>query len=93
MSLVGSITALAAGQAAVDENSLPKGYYNFPKAPPNVRPPRIRKPPYLPIAIDCAGMMDMNPLNSKHTLCGDINRGYIPRNPMGQMLDGQPYPL
>lgn len=87
------VRASQSPQAGVDENSLPNGYYNFAKAPAGMRPPKIRKPPYLPIAVDCPGVFDVNPLNSKNTLCGDINRGYIPRNPIGQMLDGQPYPL
>ncbi|OTF73328.1 hypothetical protein BLA29_006591 [Euroglyphus maynei] len=26
-------------------------------------------------------------------MCGDLNRGLIPRNPMGQYLNGEPYPF
>lgn len=32
-------------------------------------------------------------LFSKENLCGDLNRGYVPLNPMMQEIDGQPYPL
>ena len=32
------------------------GYYAFDKAvQPNVQPPRVRKPPYLPTNVPCAG--------------------------------------
>ncbi len=29
----------------------------------------------------------------KYTLCGDLNQGFVPKNPMGQNVLGQPYPL
>jgi len=32
-------------------------------------------------------------LSPKETLCGDLNRGYVPLNPMMQEIDAQPYPL
>ena len=30
---------------------------------------------------------------SIHNICGDLNKGYIPRNPMKQKFDGSAYPL
>lgn len=32
-------------------------------------------------------------LSPKDTLCGDLNKGYVPLNPMLQTITGQPYPL
>ena len=74
---------------------LPKGYYAFVKAPLNARPPKVRKPPYLPIAAECPGVHEgvLNTLIPKNNMCGDLNSGFIPRNPMGQYIFGQPYPL
>lgn len=30
---------------------------------------------------------------SIHNVCGDLNKGYIPRNPMKQNIAGSSYPL
>lgn len=30
---------------------------------------------------------------SIHNICGDLNKGYIPRNPMNQYFNGSSYPL
>ena len=30
---------------------------------------------------------------SIHNICGDLNKGYIPRNPMKQNFGGSSYPL
>ena len=32
-------------------------------------------------------------LSPKDTLCGDLNKGVIPLNPMGQRAVDDPYPL
>lgn len=32
-------------------------------------------------------------LAPKDNLCGDLNRGYVPLNPLMQNIDGHPYPL
>lgn len=32
-------------------------------------------------------------LAPKDNLCGDLNRGYVPLNPMMTAVDDQPYPL
>ena len=29
----------------------------------------------------------------RDTLCGDLNKAYVPRNPLGQAIHNQPYPL
>ncbi|KAH9413746.1 hypothetical protein DERP_012079 [Dermatophagoides pteronyssinus] len=83
----------AIGQNVQLEQTLPKGYYAFGKAALNARPPKVRKPPYLPISGECPGIQDASSLLSKHNMCGDLNRGLIPRNPMGQYVHGEPYPF
>lgn len=45
----------AIGQNVQLEQTLPKGYYAFGKAALNARPPKVRKPPYLPISGECPG--------------------------------------
>lgn len=53
---------------------------------------RVRPPPYRHVQSDCPGLLE-NLGASPHNLCGDLNRGVIPRNPMGQGTSGEPYPL
>ncbi|XP_053620042.1 uncharacterized protein spz6 [Plodia interpunctella] len=70
----------------------PEGYYAFVESP-NATPPRVRPPPYRQVATDCAEVSEKRPRVSAHNLCGDLNRGSIPRNPMGQNPNGEPYPF
>ena len=49
--------AMAGPELTGQLSDLPKGYYVFAKAGPNVRPPKVRKPPYLPISAECQGMV------------------------------------
>ncbi|CAH0403285.1 unnamed protein product [Chilo suppressalis] len=53
----------------------------------------VRPPPYRKVDVECAEAGDSKPHVTAHNLCGDLNRGDIPRNPMGQSVDGEPYPL
>lgn len=59
----------AANPAATDQ-PLPNGYYSFERAPPNSRPPKVRKPPYLSLSTDCQGitrtrwLLHSEPINS-----------------------------
>lgn len=54
---------------------------------------RVRPPPYRQVASECPEATDPRPHVTAHNLCGDLNRGIIPRNPMGQNPTGEPYPL
>ncbi|CAK1589399.1 unnamed protein product [Parnassius mnemosyne] len=69
----------------------PEGYYAFVESP-NATPPRVRPPPYRQSNAECAGS-GARPHVSAHNLCGDLNRGLIPRNPLGQLPAGEPYPF
>lgn len=70
----------------------PEGYYAFVESP-NAEPPRVRPPPYSHAPVDCREDQDRTPHVSPFNLCGDLNKGSIPRNPMGQNVLGAPYPL
>lgn len=70
----------------------PEGYYAFVESP-LAEPPRVRPPPYSLAPVDCREEDDRQPYVSPHNLCGDLNKGFIPRNPMGQNVLGAPYPL
>ncbi|CAG9568476.1 unnamed protein product [Danaus chrysippus] len=69
----------------------PEGYYAFVESP-NATPPRVRPPPYQQVSSECAAVSDRAHV-SANNLCGDLNRGVIPRNPMGQSPNGEPYPF
>lgn len=72
-----------------------RGYYAFEKAvrPHQDRPPRVRKPPYHRANVHCPERAVYGRFSPRDTLCGDLNKGFIPRNPMGQRPVGDPYPL
>lgn len=67
-------------------------YYAFIESPSAV-PPKVRSPPYTHINIDCKDATNAKPYVSANNLCGDLNKGKIPRNPMRQSVLGEPYPL
>ncbi|XP_019865609.1 uncharacterized protein LOC109594811 [Aethina tumida] len=77
---------------SADPEEPPEGYYAFVESP-NAEPPRVRPPPYTPAPIDCREDEDKTPHVSPFNLCGDLNKGVIPRNPMGQNVLGSPYPF
>ncbi|XP_041971716.1 uncharacterized protein LOC121727789 [Aricia agestis] len=77
---------------ATDTEEPPEGYYAFVESP-NATPPRVRPPPYRQVATECAGSDETRAHVSANNLCGDLNRGLIPRNPMGQNPNGEPYPF
>ncbi|XP_074601857.1 spaetzle domain-containing protein 6 [Brevipalpus obovatus] len=74
---------------------IPPGYFAFEKASRiHGVPPRVRKPPYLLVNVPCHGAIKSDlRMAPKDNLCGDLNRGFVPLNPMLQQLDGQPYPF
>ncbi|KAM3957246.1 spaetzle domain-containing protein 6 [Aphomia sociella] len=75
-----------------DSEEPPEGYYAFVESP-NATPPRVRPPPYRQVSSECREAAGARPHVSAHNLCGDLNRGIIPKNPMGQNPNGEPYPF
>lgn len=71
----------------------PQGYYPFEESPAKI-PPKVRKPPYLQTQVNCPGINDPN-VNEQtlDNLCGDLNKGYLPLNPIGQTVEGVSYPF
>lgn len=71
----------------------PQGYYPFEESPAKI-PPKVRKPPYLQTQVNCPGVNDLN-VNEQtlDNLCGDLNKGYLPLNPIGQTVEGVSYPF
>lgn len=78
--------------ATTGSDEPPEGYYAFVESP-NAEPPRVRPPPYTYAPVDCKEDDKKAPQASYYNLCGDLNKGTIPRNPMGQDVLGFPYPL
>ncbi|XP_076259826.1 spaetzle domain-containing protein 6 [Rhynchophorus ferrugineus] len=76
----------------IDDEHPPEGYYAFVKAP-NAEPPRVRPPPYSFPSVDCVEDRGGGPQASVFNICGDLNKGSIPRNPMGQNVLGSRYPF
>ncbi|KAJ8708521.1 hypothetical protein PYW07_010646 [Mythimna separata] len=85
-------TAEPRDEALGDSEEPPEGYYAFVESP-NATPPRVRPPPYRQVTSSCAEVESNKPHVSANNLCGDLNRGVIPRNPMGQNPNGEPYPF
>ncbi|KAL0279082.1 UNVERIFIED_CONTAM: hypothetical protein PYX00_000713 [Menopon gallinae] len=71
----------------------PEGYYAFIESP-SAEPPKIRRPPYVQSDVECPVKGKYGPnLQKTLSLCGDLNKGYIPKNPMKQNIMGSPYPF
>ncbi|XP_050296825.1 uncharacterized protein LOC126736491 [Anthonomus grandis grandis] len=70
----------------------PEGYYAFVESP-NAEPPRVRPPPYSYTLADCKEDLNRSPHSALFNLCGDLNKGTIPKNPMGQNVLGSAYPF
>jgi len=68
------------------ENDTPEGYYAFIQSPSSF-PPTVRPPPYQPMNRDCVDYKNTKPLVSPNNLCGDLNKGIIPRNPMSKIYN------
>lgn len=75
-----------------EEENPPEGYYAFIQSP-SAFPPTVRPPPYQPVKADCPDYLNPKPYVSANNLCGDLNRGKIYRNPMGQHVMNEIYPL
>ncbi|XP_068965472.1 uncharacterized protein spz6 isoform X1 [Bombus flavifrons] len=79
--------------STTESNEPPEGYYAFVKSP-NAEPPKVRPPPYIDSDKECydTGKQGKGYV-SIHNICGDLNKGYIPRNPMNQYFNGSSYPF
>jgi len=75
-------------------NQYPQGYYPFEESPAKI-PPKVRKPPYLQTQVNCPGVAGSQSGNEQtlDNLCGDLNKGYLPLNPIGQNVEGVSYPF
>jgi hypothetical protein len=87
-----AISAYASETTDPAQEEPPEGYYAFVESP-NAEPPRVRPPPYSHAPVDCKEDENKSPHATPFNLCGDLNKGTIPRNPMGQNVMGSPYPL
>jgi len=70
----------------------PQGYYPFEESPARI-PPKVRKPPYLQTQVKCPGAGGQTQEQTLDNLCGDLNKGYLPVNPIGQNVLGVSYPF
>merc|ERR1719481_1554048 len=73
----------------------PQGYYPFQESPARI-PPKVRKPPYLQTQVECPGAGQSTRKGTEQTLdnlCGDLNKGFLPVNPIGQTILGVSYPF
>merc|ERR1719184_255856 len=73
----------------------PQGYYPFQESPARI-PPKVRKPPYLQTQVECPGAghtARKSTEQSLDNLCGDLNKGFLPVNPIGQTILGVSYPF
>ena len=82
-----------ANDLSIGLNEKQLGYYAFEKAQRNNLPPRVHSPPYRQLSVPCPGMINDKYLDNKDTLCGDLNRGFVPLNPMNVVIQNQHYPL
>lgn len=81
-----------ANVAGSTEEEPPEGYYAFIESP-SALPPKVRPPPYTHVKVDCKEVNSKKSFVSVHNICGDLNKGQIPRNPMRQSVLNEPYPL
>uniref|UniRef100_A0A1A9V6A7 Spaetzle domain-containing protein n=1 Tax=Glossina austeni TaxID=7395 RepID=A0A1A9V6A7_GLOAU len=71
----------------------PEGYYAFVESP-NAIPPKVRPPPYTHVTSNCKNVANGKKSSvSVNNICGDLNKGQIPKNPMRQNVLGEPYPF
>ena len=76
---------MKANEVESESPEQPDGYYAFIQSPSSF-PPTVRSPPYQPVNVDCPDFLNAKPYVSPNNLCGDLNKGKIPRNPMGEKL-------
>ena len=89
-----AVAVLASKIEAQEFQEYAEGYYSFEEGP-GLTPPTVRKPPYTQTNAICSALLPHTTGVPKfyHTLCGDLNKGYLPQNPLGQAPFGEVYPL
>nr|CAG4643221.1 EOG090X06KU [Ilyocryptus agilis] len=75
----------------------PDGYFPFEESPSRT-PPKVRRPPYAQADVDCPGVETTaagggQQVQTLDNLCGDLNKGYIPKSPLGRNVNGHSYPF
>ncbi|XP_042208864.1 uncharacterized protein LOC121857078 [Homarus americanus] len=92
--VVAQVTEGQQKQEYLETANYPEGYYAFEEAPSKT-PPKVRKPPYLQSKVPCPGTLETKAQmeQSLDNLCGDLNDGLLPLNPMGQDILGHSYPF
>ncbi|KAL2743056.1 hypothetical protein V1477_008545 [Vespula maculifrons] len=70
----------------------PEGYYAFVESP-NAEPPKVKSPPYVESDKECHDTGKGKGYASVYNICGDLNKGFIPKNPMKQYINGSSYPF
>lgn len=73
-------------------NDSPEGYFAFIESA-KAEPPTVRPPPYFKSKQMCPGLLSGGKNQILLNLCGDLNKGVIPANPMRQSIFGSPYPF
>ena len=91
------LLSLVVSQSGISGNiQYPQGYYPFEESPARI-PPIVRKPPYLQTQVKCPGVdghgLGPGQEQTLDNLCGDLNKGYLPVNPIGQNVLGVSYPF
>lgn len=87
------ISLIISVSAEIKQNlQYPQGYYPFEESPAKI-PPKVRKPPYLQTQVKCPGAGGPSEEQTLDNLCGDLNKGYLPINPIGQNVLGVSYPF
>ncbi|XP_071545034.1 uncharacterized protein spz6 [Panulirus ornatus] len=92
--LLAVVVKEGASQEYTETSDYPEGYYAFEESPSKT-PPKVRKPPYLQSKVPCPGTLETKEEReqSLNNLCGDLNDGLLPLNPMGQAVLGHSYPF
>ncbi|XP_057373930.1 uncharacterized protein LOC130694846 isoform X2 [Daphnia carinata] len=79
-----------------EPSEYPDGYFPFEESPTRT-PPKVRRPPYAQADVDCPGIDSPaagdGGVQSLDNLCGDLNKGYIPKSPLGRNVNGHSYPF
>lgn len=90
--IVWTLLVAIASITTAENIQYPQGYYPFEESPAKI-PPKVRKPPYLQTQVKCPGAGGPSQEQTLDNLCGDLNKGYLPVNPIGQNVLGVSYPF
>jgi len=90
--LLYNIVIVRSQEQHIDDEEPPEGYYAFVESASAI-PPKVRPPPYTHVNLECKDIPSKTAFVSVNNICGDLNKGQIPRNPMRQNVLGEPYPF